>query len=132
MTPTASIQAIKKNRQAEPTNTVSKMQDAEGKASRKSDEIATTPMRGMTAEVTPRPFISEREQANTKKARQTMKKGLENYFGTGVRVPPPSLAGTPSDAAGRRQGGEGKAATSKEGEGRQTPTTGLKTPTPTA
>ena len=47
----------------------------------------------------------------------------------GVRVPPPSLAGTPSDAAGRRQGGEGKAATSKEGEGRRTPTTGLKTPT---
>ncbi len=37
--------------------------------------------------------------------------------------------GTPSDAAGRRQGGEGKAATSKEGEGRRTPTTGLKTPT---
>ena len=105
------------------------MQDAEGKASRKSDEIATTPMRGKTAEVTPRPSISEREQANTKKARQTMKKGLENFFGTGARVPPPSLAGTPSDAAGRRQGGEGKAATSKEGEGRRTPTTGLKTPT---
>jgi hypothetical protein len=60
-------------------NTGSKMQDAEGKASRKSDEIATTPMRGKTAEVTPRPSISEREQANTKKARQTMKKGLEIF-----------------------------------------------------
>ncbi len=59
------------------------MQDIEGKASRKSDEIAATPMRGKTAEVTPR-LISEREQANAKKARQTTKKGLDNYFGTGV------------------------------------------------
>jgi hypothetical protein len=64
MTPTASIQAIKKIRQAEPTNTGSKMQDAEGKASRKSDEIATTPMRGKTAEVTPRahPYLNESRQ----------------------------------------------------------------------
>ncbi len=110
MTPTASIQAIEKNIQAEPTNTGSKMQGAEGKASRKSDEIAMTPMRGVTAEVTPRPSISDREQANTKKARQIMKKGLENYFGMGARVPPPTLEGTPSDATGRRKGGEGTAA----------------------
>ncbi len=94
------------------------MQDAEGKASRKADEIAMTPMRGTTAEVTPRPPISEREQANTKKARQAMKKGLENYFGMGARVPPPSLEGSPSDAVGRRKGGEGKEAISAEGEGR--------------
>ena len=105
------------------------MQDIEGKASRKSDEIAATPMREKTAEVTPRLNISEREQANAKKVRQTMKKGLENYFSTGVRVAPPSLAGTPSDAAGKRQGGEDKMPNSKEGEGRWMPTSGLKTPT---
>ena len=95
----------------------------------KSDKIAATPMRGKTAEVTPCLNITEREQANAKKARQTMKKGLENYFGTGVQVPPPSLAGTPSDAAGKRQGGEDKTPNSREGEGRRMPTSGLKTPT---
>jgi len=58
-----------------------------------------------------------------------MKKGLANYFGTGVQVAPPSLAGTPSDAAGKRQGGEDKTPNSKEGEGRRMPTSRLKTPT---
>jgi hypothetical protein len=77
----------------------------------------------------PRSNISEREQANAKKVRQTMKKGLENYFGTGVRVPPPSLAGTPSDAAGRHKGGADKTANSKEGERSRKQTTGLQIPT---
>ncbi len=81
------------------------MQDSEGKTSRKSDEIATTPTRVQTAEVTPRLNATEREQANPKNAK---KKGLENYFGTGARVPPPSLAGTPTDAAGQRRGGGNK------------------------
>ena len=77
------------------------MQEGEGKTSRKSDEIAKTPTRGQTVEVTPRMNATEREQANAKKAKHNKKKGLEDYFGTGVRVPPPSLAGTPTDAAGQ-------------------------------
>ena len=76
------------------------MQEGEGKTSRKSDEIAKTPTRGQTVEVTPRMNATEREQANAKKAKRDKKKGLEDYFGTGVRVPPPSLAGTPTDAVG--------------------------------
>ena len=92
------------------------MQEGEGKTSRKSDEIAKTPTRGQTVEVTPRMNATEREQANAKKAKRDKKKGLEDYFGTGVRVPPPSLAGTPTDAVGqRRRGGQ------KEGQGDQTP-----------
>ena len=80
------------------------MQESEGKPSRKSDEIASTPTRGQTAEVTPRLNATEREQANAKKAKHNKKNGLENYFGTGVRMPPPSLAGTPIDAAGKQRG----------------------------
>ena len=79
------------------------MQDSEGK-SRKSDEITATPTRGQVAEVTPRPKASEREQANAKKAKHQRKKGLESYFGMGERVGPPSLSGTPTDAAGKRRG----------------------------
>lgn len=130
MTPTASIQMTEKSRQEEPTNTASKMQNEEGKASRKSDEIAETPRRGTMADVTPRSTISEREQANSKKARQVKKKGLENYFGVGARVPPPSLEGSPADAVGKRKAGDGKEAISAEGEGRRITTPGLKTPPP--
>jgi len=90
------------------------MQDSEGK-SRKSDEITATPTRGQAAEVTPRPKASEREQANAKKAKHQRRKGLENYFGMGERVGPPSLAGTPTDAAGKRRG-EGH----KEAQGNDT------------
>ena len=82
-------------------------QDNEGKSSRKSDEIATTPTRGTAAEVTPRPTHTEREQGNAKKSKQSRKKGLQDYFGAGVRVPAPSLDGTPTDAAvQRRRGGD--------------------------
>ncbi len=59
------------------------MQEGEGKGTRKSDEIAPTPPRGHLAEVTPRPMVNKRAQAKAKK------KGLEGYFGTGARVPPP-------------------------------------------
>jgi hypothetical protein len=61
------------------------MQEGEGKAARKSDKIAPTPPRGHLAEVTPHTMINERAQAKAKK-----KKGLEGYFGTGTRVPPPN------------------------------------------
>ena len=54
--------------------------------------------------MTPRPKASEREQANAKKAKHQRKKGLESYFGMGERVGPPSLSGTPTDAAGKRRG----------------------------
>ena len=77
------------------------MQDNEGKTSRKSDEIAMTPTRGTAV----RPNTTEREQGNAKKAKQNKKKGLESYFGAGARVPPPSLDGTPTNAAGQRRGG---------------------------
>ena len=100
------------------------MQESEGKPSRKSDKIASTPTRGQTAEVTPRLNATEREQANTKKAKHTKKKGLENYFGTGVRMPPPSLAGTPIDAAGKRRGG-----VHKEGKDKRTPQSGANSDT---
>lgn len=80
-------------------------QDNEGKSSRKSDEIATTPTRGTAAEVTPRPPHTEREQGNAKKSKQSRKKGLQDYFGAGVRVPAPSLDGTPTDAAVQRRRG---------------------------
>ena len=95
------------------------MQNEEGKASRKSDEIAATPMRGTMADVTPRSTISEREQANSKKARQVKKKGLENYFGVGARVPPPSLEGSPADAVGKRKTGDGKEEGSHQRGGRR-------------
>jgi len=81
------------------------MQETDSKASRKSDEIAKTPTRVLTAEVTPRLDATEREQANPKKAKR---KGLENYFGKGERVLPPSRDGTPTDAAGQRKVGGAK------------------------
>ena len=115
MTPTASIQAIKKNKQEEPTNIRTKMQDVEGKASRKSDEIAAIPMRAGMAAVTLHTTTNERAQAQSKKAK---KKGLEGYFGVGARVPPPTLEGTPTDAAGKRKGGEIAASGRIRGGGR--------------
>ena len=103
MSSTAFIQAIKTNRQEELTNIRTKMQDVEGKASRKSDEIAATPMRVGMAAVTPCTTTNETAQAPAKKAK---KKGLEGYFGVGARVPPSILEGTLTDRAGKRKGGE--------------------------
>ena len=94
------------------------MQVGEGKATRKSEEITSTPTRASSAEVTPRPTVNERAQAQTKKAK---KKGLEEYFGAGARVPPPSLEGTPIDAVGKRRGGaEGAPSGSDMGKGEST------------
>ncbi len=90
------------------------MQDNEGKAVRKSEEITATPTRASLAKVTPRTTANERVQAQAKKAK---KKGLEGYFGTGARVPPPTLEGTPTDAAGKRGGGEKTASGRNKGEG---------------
>ena len=77
-----------------------KMQEGEGKAACKSDKIASTPARGHSAEVTPCPTANERVQTKAKK-----KKGLGGYFGTGARMLPPNLKGTPIDAVGTRRGG---------------------------
>ena len=90
------------------------MQDIKGKTARKSEEITATPMRASSAEVTPRPMANERVQAQAKKAK---KKGLEGYFGAGARVPPPTLKGTPIDAAGKRRGGEETTSGCNKGEG---------------
>ena len=79
------------------------MQDIEGKTVRKSEEITATPTCASAAEVTPLPMANKQVQAQAKKAK---KKGLEGYFGAGARVPPPTLKGTPIDAARKRRGGE--------------------------
>ena len=79
------------------------MQEGEGKATRKSDEITPTPPGGNLAEVTPCTTVNERAQAKAKKM-----KGLEGYFGTGTRVLPPNREGTPIDAVGKRRGEEDK------------------------
>ena len=92
------------------------MQEGEGKATCKSDKIAPTPPRGHLAEATPRPTVNERAQAKAKK-----KKGLEGYFGTGARVPPPNREGTPIDAVGKRRGEEDRTNVCTAGEGRRTP-----------
>ena len=66
--------------------------------SRKSNEIATTPMRPSktVGAVTPGERISsEREQQASKKKREEHKRTMEEYFGKGDRVPPPSKGGTP-------------------------------------
>jgi hypothetical protein len=62
------------------------MQEGEGKAARKSNEITKTPTRNPSAEVTPSMNVSEREQAEAKKVKQVRKKELEEYFGKGPRV----------------------------------------------
>jgi hypothetical protein len=92
------------------------MQEGEGKATHKSDEIAPTPPGGRLAEVTPRPTVNERAQAKAKK-----KKGLEAYFGTGACVPPPNREGTPIDAVGKRRGEEDRTSVGTAGEGGCTP-----------
>ena len=49
------------------------------------------------------------------------KKGLEGYFGTGARVPPPNREGTPIDAVGKRRGEEDRTNVCTAGEGGRTP-----------
>jgi hypothetical protein len=95
------------------------MQGGKGKAARKWDEITATPSRGQSVEVTPSLKANEREQAQAKKIKQTKKKGLEDFFGKGPRVPPPSKEGSPIDAARKRRVQEGKADERKEGEGKR-------------
>ena len=90
------------------------MQDIEGKTVLKFEEITATPTRASAAEVTPHPMANERVQAQAKKAK---KKGLEGYFGAGARVPPPTLKGTPIDAARKRRGGEETTSGRNKGEG---------------
>ena len=95
------------------------MQEGEGKATRKSDEIAPTLPRGHLAEVTPHRTVNERAQAKAKK-----KKGLEGYFGTGAWVPPPNREGTPIDAVGKRRGEEDRTNARTAGGGGRTPDQG--------
>ena len=90
------------------------MQDIEGKTVRKSEEITATPTRASAAEVTPHTMANERVQAQAKKAK---KKGVEGYFGAGARAPPPTLKGTPIDAARKRRGGEETTSGCNKGEG---------------
>ena len=84
------------------------MQAGKRKAACKSDEIAATLTRGPSAEVTPCLKVNKREQAQAKKIKQARKKGLEDFFGQGPRVPAPSQEGTPIDAVVKQRGGESK------------------------
>jgi hypothetical protein len=95
------------------------MQEGEGKATRKLDEIAPTPPRGNLTEVTPCPTVNERAHAKAKK-----KKGLEGYFGTGARVPPPNREGTPINAVGKRRGEEDRTNAHTARGGGRTPNQG--------
>ena len=66
----------------------------------KSEEIATTPAREVkgTGVVTPgdQP-ISEREQQSSKKKHEEQKRTMDQYFGRGERVQPPSKGGPQSN-----------------------------------
>ncbi len=72
-----------------------RMQMNERKAACKCDKIAATPTQSISAEVTPNQKATEREQAKAKKIK---KKGLEEFFGKGPRVQPPSREGSPINA----------------------------------
>ncbi len=64
----------------------------------KSEEIATTPTRSSkgAGAVTPgNQPISKREQQSSKKKWEEQKRTMEQYFGKGERVQPPSKGGTP-------------------------------------
>jgi hypothetical protein len=97
------------------------MQASEGKAARKCDDIAFPPTRGKSAEVTPNPKATEREQAQAEKIK---KKGLEEFFGKEPRVQPPSREGTPIDVVVKKRGNKNKANDREEGKGKS-PTTEL-------
>ncbi len=92
-----------------------KMQASKGKAACKCDEIAATPTWGKSVEVTPCLKANKREQAQAKKIK---KKGLEEFFGKGPRVQPPSREGTRINVVVKRRGNKNKANDCKEGEGK--------------
>jgi hypothetical protein len=69
-----------------------------GKRTRKIDEITATPSQEPAMEITPNAKPSGREQDPLKKGKHIKKKELEALFGTGDRVPPPSMKGTLIDA----------------------------------
>jgi hypothetical protein len=91
------------------------MQASKGKAARKCDKITSTPTRGKSAEVTPNLKATEWEQAQAKKIK---KKGLEEFFGKGLHVQPPSREGTPIDVVVKKRGNKNKANDREEGEGK--------------
>jgi hypothetical protein len=71
----------------------------------KSDNITATPMR---AEVTPnRKQGRERKREAPKKLRGILKKGLDDYFGKGKRIPVPSTKGDPVTRVVRRHNSRG-------------------------
>jgi hypothetical protein len=64
----------------------------------KSNDITMTPARA-TRDIMPHKQTVERKQSTAKKSRSTRKQGLMAFFGEGAWVPPPSMDGTPTDAA---------------------------------
>jgi hypothetical protein len=89
---------------------------------RKSKEIPITPAqvrKETIAAVTPaNQKTSEREQKSSKKKQAEQKRTMDQYFGPGERVPPPSKGGTPVQLILMRR--LTKAATGVDG-GMQTP-----------
>jgi hypothetical protein len=80
----------------------------------KSDEITTTPARTQRT-TTVIPTMWEQEQSAPKKTRSARKKDLLAFFGEGARVLPPSMEGTPIDAAKTRSSpGRGATGTKKK------------------
>ncbi len=72
-----------------------------GKGARKSADITATPMR---AEVTPNGKQGrEHEQEAPKKSWGIVKKGLDDYFGKGKRIPTPSTKGDPVTTVSQRR-----------------------------
>jgi hypothetical protein len=80
------------------TTTTKEMTTGKDQA-RKSKEIAITPARvrkETIAAVTPaNQKTSKREQKSSKKKQAEQKRTMDQYFGPGERVPPPSKGGTP-------------------------------------
>jgi hypothetical protein len=80
-------------------DTTGKLKSQSGKeCTRKSGEISVTPTRTAKGSGTVTPGdhpMSTREQQSSKKKCEEQKQTMEQYFGKGERVQPPSKGGTP-------------------------------------
>jgi hypothetical protein len=74
-----------------------------GKTTHKINKITATPSQEPAMEIMPNAKPCGREQDPPKKGKHIKKKELKALFGTGGRVPPPSMKGTPIDAVINQQ-----------------------------
>ncbi len=105
------------NTSEEDQRTQPKREKPEGKnkSAHKSDDITMTPARTQSI-ITSTPNTGEQEQSAPKKTCSARKKDLLAFFGEGARVQPPSMDGTPIEAAktGRSPGSGILGATKKQ------------------